>query len=273
MDLNTVTSWVAPARAPISPRSATATRSWPAARGCSASRRWACDGSSTCTRSAGRRSRARPISATCTLAELAGVSPLARQCCEALRGSFKVWNVATVGGNLCCALPAGPVAAYVAALDGVCTLWSADGVREVPALEFITGPGETVLRPGELLRSIRVGAEPPRVALRQFSLTPIGRSAALLIGRADPFVLTITGATPRPVQVTSLDELDELEYFDDVHGSPEWRRQLVRVLARGDRRGADVRIDGVECDAAPRPGQCLRTYPARAGALRRQEGL
>ena len=172
------------------------------------------------------------ISATCTLAEFAGVSPLARQCCEALRGSFKVWNVATVGGNMCCALPAGPVVTYMAALDGVCTLWSADGVREVPALEFITGPGETVLRPGELLRSIRVGAEPPRVALRQFSLTPIGRSAALLIGRADPFVLTITGATPRPAQVTSLDELDGLEYFDDVHGSPEWRRQLVGVLGR-----------------------------------------
>ena len=91
-----------------------------------------------------------------------------------------------------------------------------------------------MLRPGELLRSIRVGAEPPRARCGSSRLTPIGRSAALLIGRADPFVLTITGATPRPVQVTSLDELDGLEYYDDVHGSPGWRRQLVGVLARGD---------------------------------------
>ena len=67
--------------------------------------------------------------------------------------------------------------------------------------------------------------------MRQFSLTPIGRSAALLVGRADPFALTITGATPRPVQVTSLEELDQLEYYDDVHGTPAWRRQLTRVLA------------------------------------------
>jgi CO/xanthine dehydrogenase FAD-binding subunit len=171
------------------------------------------------------------IAATCTLAELAERSELARRCCECLRGSFKIWNVGTVGGNLCCALPAGPVAAYAVALDGVCTLWSASGEREVAALDFITGPGTTVLRPGELLRSIRVEPEPPHVALRQFSLTPIGRSAALQIGRADPFVLTITGATPKPVQITSLDEIDGLDFYDDVHGSPAWRRQLVHVLA------------------------------------------
>ena len=35
------------------------------------------------------------IAATCTLAELAAHSELARQCCERLRGSFKIWNVAT----------------------------------------------------------------------------------------------------------------------------------------------------------------------------------
>lgn len=72
------------------------------------------------------------------------------------------------------------------ALDGVCTLWSASGEREVAAIDFITGPGTTVLEPGELLRSIRMGVEPPRIALRQFSLTPIGRSAALVIGAPIP---------------------------------------------------------------------------------------
>src|SRR5688572_11909488 len=39
------------------------------------------------------------IAATCTLAELvAHGTPLFRQCAQALVGSFKVWNVATVGG-------------------------------------------------------------------------------------------------------------------------------------------------------------------------------
>ncbi len=41
------------------------------------------------------------IAATCTLAQLAAHSEFARRCCECLRGSFKIWNVGTVGGNLC----------------------------------------------------------------------------------------------------------------------------------------------------------------------------
>jgi hypothetical protein len=59
------------------------------------------------------------IAATCTLAELARWRPardwpaasLARQCCHALLGSFKVQNVATVGGNICLSLPTDPMTA------------------------------------------------------------------------------------------------------------------------------------------------------------------
>ena len=70
------------------------------------------------------------IGATCTLAQLTAIdlpagwlaAPLFRQCCRALLGSFKIWNAATVGGNLCMALPAGPMAALTVALDGVCVI-------------------------------------------------------------------------------------------------------------------------------------------------------
>ena len=51
------------------------------------------------------------VAATCTLAELARWQPaqrvhaatarLAGRCCDALLGSFKVRNAATVGGNIC----------------------------------------------------------------------------------------------------------------------------------------------------------------------------
>src|SRR5438270_4958443 len=73
------------------------------------------------------------IAATCTLAELARWSEtdprragqwpatsLFRSCARALLGSFKVWNVATLGGNMCLALPAGPMTALTASLDGIC---------------------------------------------------------------------------------------------------------------------------------------------------------
>ncbi|MDT7685280.1 MAG: hypothetical protein QOG57_5590, partial [Pseudonocardiales bacterium] len=65
------------------------------------------------------------IAATCTLAELTGfvaapgwpAAALFRACCEALAGSFKIWHTATVGGNICLALPAGPMTSLAAALD------------------------------------------------------------------------------------------------------------------------------------------------------------
>jgi CO/xanthine dehydrogenase FAD-binding subunit len=131
------------------------------------------------------------IAATCTFAELARweapaqwpAAALIGHCCAALLGSAKIWAMATVGGNLCLALPAAPMISLTAALDGVCELWSPDGTaRDVPVLEFVTGDGQTVLAPGELLRAVRIGpaAWQCRTAFRQFSLSRYGRSAAVV---------------------------------------------------------------------------------------------
>jgi CO/xanthine dehydrogenase FAD-binding subunit len=198
------------------------------------------------------------IAATCTVAELfeftgaprfEAFHGIAKGCCSAFLASFKIWNVATVGGNLCAALPAGPMIALTAALDGVCLLQGPDGDRRVPVADFVTGDGTTVLRDGELLRSVHL----PAAALtgvttyRQGSLHPHGRSAALLIGRRDPggaLVLTVTGATRRPhrlvfetppdpetLQVALAERIGEPDWMDDVHGRPAWRRHLTREYA------------------------------------------
>src|ERR1700712_2201945 len=109
------------------------------------------------------------IGATCTLAELAAFElptrwpalAIVRDCCEALRGSFKVWNTATVGGNVCLALPAAPMISLAAGLDGRCLLVSPDGVtRTMPVVEFVRGPRSTALGVGEVLRSITLPAAP-----------------------------------------------------------------------------------------------------------------
>jgi CO/xanthine dehydrogenase FAD-binding subunit len=196
------------------------------------------------------------LAATCTLAELAAWpvparwpgAGILRPCCEALLGSFKVWQAATVGGNLCLALAAAPMAALAVALEGVCEVWGPDGgARQIAALELITGPGTTSLRPGELLRSMRLprAALEHDVAVRQASLAPLGRSAALVIGRrssAGELVVTITAAVPRPAQVrcdrppTAAELAGALapiaaHPYDDVHGDPRWRAHLIGLLA------------------------------------------
>jgi hypothetical protein len=101
------------------------------------------------------------IGATCTLAELEAyeapeswrAAEVIGQCCRALLGSFKIRKIATVGGNLCLALPAAPMAALIVALDGTCEIWTEDGgERSVPAGRLITGAGRTALLRGEILR-------------------------------------------------------------------------------------------------------------------------
>ena len=198
------------------------------------------------------------LSATGTIAELDRLAlprdwiaaPLVGQCCRALLGSFKIWNRASVGGNLCTALPAGPMIALTAALDGTCLLARpGGGERRLPVTAFILGPQRTALAPGEFLRGIDLPAAAlrRRTAFRRIALSPEGRSGALVIGtrdRAGAFALTVTASTPRPVQLrfdrlpaaAALQQaiaaaIPEDGWYDHVHGAPDWRRHVTRRLA------------------------------------------
>jgi CO/xanthine dehydrogenase FAD-binding subunit len=198
------------------------------------------------------------IAATCTVAQLDAfiyppewiASPLVNQCCRAFLASFKIWKTATVGGNLCMSLPAGPMIALTAALDGVCTIWKADGNEQKTAVvDFVTGNQGNVLAPGDLLRQIDLplAALTRRAAFRQISLTPAGRSAALLTGSltgGDDLTITVTASTTRPVQLSFLgipqpkqlreailDRIPDQLYHDDIHGKPAWRKHMTLRLA------------------------------------------
>lgn len=187
------------------------------------------------------------IAATCTVAALARRQhPVVDGCVRAFLASFKVHGVATVGGNVCAALPAGPMIALAAALDAECLLVGPRGERRMPVTALVTGPGTTALRTGEYLRSLTLPrpALARRAAVRQASLYPHGRSAALLVGTrgaAGDLALTITGSTPRPV-VLPFPETPtaaalaaaigaRVPWFDDVHGDPDWRRHMTVRLA------------------------------------------
>jgi len=200
------------------------------------------------------------IAATCTIAELSrlpeaiglAAHPLFFQCSAALYGSFKIWNVATVGGNLCASLPAGPMTALAAALDGEVLVWRSNGTDErLPAVDFVTGNQTNRLEPGDVLRSIFLPASTlgSRTAFRRFALSPIGRSATLLIGRADDgggFVLTVTAGTRHPVQLRydrapsasalgrDIAAIDV--WFTDAHGAADWRRGVSVGLGEEIRR-------------------------------------
>lgn len=198
------------------------------------------------------------IAATCTIAQLDAfaapvewiAAPLIGQCCRAFLASFKIWNTATVGGNICCSLPAGPMISLASALDGEALLWAPDGAqRRMPVAAFVTGVQSNALTPGEVVRSIHIAAAAltRRAAFRQISLSHHGRSGALLIGTLTPdggFDLTVTASTPRPfkfrfdampapgVLATRIDEEIGSHWYDDIHGLPAWRRHMTLLFAR-----------------------------------------
>lgn len=199
------------------------------------------------------------IAATCSIADLYAFEgpsewtslSLKAECCRSLLASFKIWNAATVGGNICMSLPAGAMISLTAALDGVYTLWPRQGAsREVSALDFVTGDHANILSSGELLRSIMLptSALGRRYAWRQQSLVHLGRSAALVIGTCEhdgsDFRLTVTAATPRPIRFafdsvpTHAElrfaigaQLSSEDYFDDVNGSARYKQHLTYYFA------------------------------------------
>jgi CO/xanthine dehydrogenase FAD-binding subunit len=212
------------------------------------------------------------IAATCTIATLEAAllpvewiaAPLIGECCRAFVASFKIWNTATVGGNICMSLPAGPMISLASALDGVGLVWSRDGgERRIAIADFVTGSRTNALAPGDILRCIDLPAQAllRRTAFRQISLTPLGRSAALLIGTLSPrdgaFALTITAATKRPIKLAFASlpdrqalqdriehEIPEALYHDDVHGAPRWRKHVTPVLAEEIRQELSHELSG-----------------------------
>lgn len=75
-------------------------------------------------------------------------------------GSPLIRNLATIGGNLANSSPAGDAIPALCALDAVVNIRSAGSQREIPADEFVTGPGRNLLEAGEIITSVDIPLYP-----------------------------------------------------------------------------------------------------------------
>ena len=214
------------------------------------------------------------IAATCRIVDLYDfvppadwmAGPFLREAVDSFLAGFKIWNTATVGGNICTSLPASPMTTMAAALDATLHIWGHGGARRTMGVpDFILGDHLNALQPGELLRSIDIPIESltRRYSYQRFTLTKHGRSSEFLVGTTQPetgdLVLTITAATTKPIVlrfgvIPTAAELraaigaavrDE-DYFDDPNGSPAHRKHMTYHLAeriRCDLAGGQERSD------------------------------
>ena len=174
-------------------------------------------------------------------------------------GSIQIRNLATLGGNIAHASPAADTVAALLALDAQVDIAGANGERSVPIDALFTGPGQTVLTPGEIITQFRLpspasGSHYIKHKIREvMDLAFIGVAAA--VDMADG---TITGAriglaavAPTPIRAMEaegllagksltdapLAEVGEAAAaacspISDLRCSAEHRREMVDVLTR-----------------------------------------
>jgi CO/xanthine dehydrogenase FAD-binding subunit len=124
--------------------------------------------------------------------ELAGELPALAAAARTV-GSPQMRNAGTIGGNLGTASPAGDALPVLAAMDARVVLVSRDGERTLPLPEFVTGVKRTALRPGELVREVRV----PRLRGPQQFLKVGTRNAMVISIACLALVVDLDGRTVR----------------------------------------------------------------------------
>ena len=168
-------------------------------------------------------------------------------------------NRGTIGGSLALADPAAELPACVVALDATIVLASRGGERRVPAADFFQGLFTTDLQPGEIIAAVEVPVATPasrqtivEVTRRSGDYAMAGLAAVLSLQANGPVeaarlvyfgvgsgVEIARGASAalvgRPLGETSIAAAqaalaDDLDPPGDLHGGPEMKRHLARVL-------------------------------------------
>ncbi len=179
-----------------------------------------------------------------------------------LIGSTQIQGRASLGGNLCNGSPAADAVPALIALGAECIVAGPDGQRSVPAESFTTGPGETVLKEGELLVEFRIARPAPRSADAYLRFIPrsemdiavvgagvnltldangICSAARVCLGAVAPTAILVPAAAEAligtPVDEQALQRAGEASSaaanpIDDKRGTIVYRKKVAGVLTR-----------------------------------------
>jgi carbon-monoxide dehydrogenase medium subunit len=94
--------------------------------------------------------------------------------------NLRVRSVGTLGGNLCFADPHSDPASFLMAVGATLVCQRGEATRRVPASQFLTGPYQTALAPGELLTAVELPARPERTGLSHLRMKLTERPAVIV---------------------------------------------------------------------------------------------
>ncbi|MDX6630531.1 MAG: aerobic carbon-monoxide dehydrogenase medium subunit [Gaiellales bacterium] len=167
--------------------------------------------------------------------------------------NIRVRTAGTLGGNLCFGDPHSDPATFLLAAGAEVVLRrSGEPARVLPLGDFMLGPYQTALEPGDLLVSIRVPATAAGTGIAHHKLAFRERPAATAavwvrvaegrlaearigVGSVGPVAVRASAAESLLLGGAAVDEVAEAaaqasRAAEDANGSEEYKRQLVRVL-------------------------------------------
>lgn len=194
-------------------------------------------------------------------------------------GAVQCRNLATIGGNLCAAVPSLDSAPPLMALEAKLRLQSKAGERLIPVEHFFLGPRRTVLQPGEILTEILVPLEPDyavsflRLGRRKALTLSIVNVAAGLALHKDGVVvkarIVLGAVAPTPVRATKAERFlqgqnptahvlaqaaaeaaTEISPISDLRASADYRRRMSAVLVQRALEKSLSRLGGEHAVAA-----------------------
>jgi carbon-monoxide dehydrogenase medium subunit len=178
-----------------------------------------------------------------------------------LIGSLQIQNRASVGGNLCNGSPAADTTPALIALGAKARIAGGRTAREVPVEDFVTSPGRTVLKPGEILVEFVIPAPKPHssdsylrfIPRNEMDIAVVGVGTSITLAgevvRAARIALGAVGPTPifaakasesligQKLDNATIEAAAQLAIgasapIDDMRGTAEFRRHVTGVLTR-----------------------------------------
>ena len=185
--------------------------------------------------------------------------------CQAvgLIGSWQIRNVGTIGGNICNASPAADSVPPLLVLNAQLIVASKSAEKKIPLASFFTGPGETTLESGQILKEIVIELPRQRSAgcylkLRRRKAVDVSLAGVAFQAETGSDGNTLAkvgialgGVAPTPVRAPeaeailvglTLDEaitkvsdcakiaVETASPIDDVRASASYRRTIVDVF-------------------------------------------
>jgi carbon-monoxide dehydrogenase medium subunit len=176
--------------------------------------------------------------------------------------SYQLRTRATIVGNICNASPAGDTIGACMLLGGVLHVHGDGGLRQEPIINFFKGPGETLLRTGDIVTSIHFpvpeeGTKSNYIKLGRNKASDLSIVGVTVLGYPDENVpsgyrikLALASVAPLPLIVdrvevilaeTSIDDdrlmlaaeaaMHACNPIDDVRASARYRKVMTRNLS------------------------------------------